>query len=1199
MSSRGHVSKFHLFPAFSVETLAETLARKLEERIDPFVPETILITNYAQRIWLQHFIAERHGICANLRFLSPEKFLNEFSSNPERSDAGTFDRDALTWRVFKTLCALHAPGANTPEHLRFRFREEREEDFILLAGTLADLFWHYQSFRPEMIAAWTHGKDPAEFPKENPEFLREYERQKHLWQALNLDEDAVPALRYLQMLDPDAAVAADALPQRIFVFAPTAIPRVHFEMLRKLSAHTEVLFFYHNLSSDLWTETQNEKTIIRDKIKAARRQGSDKSKQALLKRPQLDDESRWIESVPGNELLTSWGKAARMLAMRLIDDACDGLIDDMNNPHFDDEDAGAFNGDTPPTRDSLLHCLQADIRENREAPQSTADDISEDLKTATSLRIHAVHSPMREMEILRDDLRDLFAHDETLRPRDVLVMLPDVDAYAPFIHAVFDNSEFPFSLADSAGVERFSGISALLSLLKMAQGECRISEMLALLDAPPLRHRLRLNEDGVALLQKILKDSEARWGLDEATRAQRLELAKAASGASDDANFRRVFYNNSWAFAMRRCALGIMLGNDFSATPDASPLQFGNAPEILPAEKLPENAAELLGKFARILEVANTLHAHFVGEKKSIAAWCRFLKTDCADALLEFSEDESEEAELLANAIDSICRAGEIAGMTEADTCSLKTLVSLLENRTWKSEHGVGMLRGKITFCQLQPLRNIPAQAIYIAGMNNGTFPGSTRRASFDLIAQWRNKNKTDLYYWDRNSRDDDCLLLLEAVLAAKKYLRFSYIGRRATDNSVVPPCTPLAKFIDAAAKIAPKDTFCFCHPAQPEAIRNATASPIDTEEKAFFMRSAPVMLSDREREKFASLSLAQLGAFFAEPAKFICENRLALGSRWTEKSIPDNDPEEDRVKTKTFLHDCVEYFAAGDFDETKFSDTLRERICRTIRRERAGGRLSALTDPEEVAQSFKISTSLPTTLAKAVSDSGSPTLARARGFEGSRKLEFPIHLEEEFNAPKTACVTGNFPNVCRIANADAEAPLVFLEAVPAIYSAAWELKIQACVTAAFIQACFPKRRFTLAVFPAKSLEDGKFCVVHSNKLPPDFMADLLQRFFEGLTNPPLLFSNMAFPQAPKKDSGADENPAEKFADTFIKDVRGNPFLPDYNRPFRQLVFGENMEDYREKIESDTFDFAETIDVIAEILSAAAKSSTGTRKKSK
>jgi len=54
-----------------------------------------------------------------------------------------------------------------------------------------------------------------------------------------------------------------------------------------------------------------------------------------------------------------------------------------------------------------------------------------------SLQVHACHGPARQVEVLRDVITGLLADDPTLEPRDVLVMCPDIEEYAPLISATF------------------------------------------------------------------------------------------------------------------------------------------------------------------------------------------------------------------------------------------------------------------------------------------------------------------------------------------------------------------------------------------------------------------------------------------------------------------------------------------------------------------------------------------------------------------------------------------------------------------------------------------------------------------------------------------------------------------------------------------------------------------------------------------
>ena len=54
-----------------------------------------------------------------------------------------------------------------------------------------------------------------------------------------------------------------------------------------------------------------------------------------------------------------------------------------------------------------------------------------------SLQIHACHGRARQVEVLRDAVLHLLEDDPTLEPRDVIVMCPDIETFAPLIQATF------------------------------------------------------------------------------------------------------------------------------------------------------------------------------------------------------------------------------------------------------------------------------------------------------------------------------------------------------------------------------------------------------------------------------------------------------------------------------------------------------------------------------------------------------------------------------------------------------------------------------------------------------------------------------------------------------------------------------------------------------------------------------------------
>ena len=76
---------------------------------------------------------------------------------------------------------------------------------------------------------------------------------------------------------------------------------------------------------------------------------------------------------------------------------------------------------------TLLEHVQQDLLELSPVPGSLPDLDGE------SIQVHCCHSPMREMETLQDIILDRLQRDETLTPRDILIMAPDMDLYAPMI----------------------------------------------------------------------------------------------------------------------------------------------------------------------------------------------------------------------------------------------------------------------------------------------------------------------------------------------------------------------------------------------------------------------------------------------------------------------------------------------------------------------------------------------------------------------------------------------------------------------------------------------------------------------------------------------------------------------------------------------------------------------------------------------
>ena len=185
----------------------------------------------------------------------------------------------------------------------------------------------------------------------------------------------------------------------------------------------------------------------------------------------------------------------------------------------DDETSAAQNGP-----DTLLGWLQSDLHANAVRPGTrtlAADD--------RSVQVHSCHGPARQIDVLREVLLGLLADDPTLEPRDILVMCPDIETYAPLIVAGFGLGDvvpgghpahrLRVRLADRALTQTNPLLGVAAQLLALAGGRATASEVLNLASAEPVRARFGFTDDDLDTITSWVRESGVRWGFDQQHRA--------------------------------------------------------------------------------------------------------------------------------------------------------------------------------------------------------------------------------------------------------------------------------------------------------------------------------------------------------------------------------------------------------------------------------------------------------------------------------------------------------------------------------------------------------------------------------------------------------------------------------------------------------------------------------------------------------
>lgn len=796
-----------------------------------------MVQSLGMRRWLSLQLAEQRGICMQCRFPLPRTFLDETlrALVPEMASPDAFAPELMTWKIHRALPGL----LPRPEFAAVRAYAADGDPLKLyqLAERVAGLFDQYLVYRPAMLLEWERGDSSEE---------GDAAWQATLWRELN----AARQLHFgavLERLREGRLPAEARWPERVSIFGIASLPPAQMEVFLALAAHCPVHLFLLAPSREY--------------------HGDDLTPRQRARRGMAP-------TAEGNPLLTSLGKLHAQFVNVILEA---------------DEQAGfrIVNASEPfvePTGTSLLHGLQREVllAQNRGATWASEEPLEKAGidRADASLQLHVCHSPMREIEVLYDQLLALLAEDPTLKPREILVMTPEIELYAPLIHAVFGCPEdpalrIPYSIADRQPRSDSPTISAFISILECVGKRCTAPEIFELLQTALLRCKFGFDDAGLARIRHWIHESGIRWGIDAAHRAS-LGLP-----ASDEATWRR---------GIERLLLGY-------AMPGGNRILFEG---ILPQDDVEGSGAELLGRFVAAVEaIFSALET--LAQPRPLGEWPHVLRAILDTFLAEApGDEESHDALALRTALERLSLIAEQAGRDQiVEFAAMREhFVGLMG----EAEQRGGFLTGGVTFCALKPMRSIPARVIWLLGMNEESFPRRSQPPQFDLISAQPKLG-------DRSVRDDDRYLFLEALLSARDRLRISHVGRSVIDHEVFPPSVVVSELLDYldqscafpdAAKA--RQFLVFEHRLQafsksyflPEgrlfsfsaANCAAAAAPRPLKAAPFF--DQPLAEPDAE---LRNVELENLIAFFKSPAAYFLKRRLGVQLRLTDDTLEESEP--------------------------------------------------------------------------------------------------------------------------------------------------------------------------------------------------------------------------------------------------------------------------------------------------------------------
>ncbi|BCZ20913.1 exodeoxyribonuclease V subunit gamma [Mycobacterium senriense] len=803
----------HLHRAERTDLLADGLGALLADPLaDPFATELVVVPARGVERWLSQRLSHvlgasgGDGVCAGVAFRSPGSLIAEITGTAENDP---WSPDAMVWPLLEAIdCSLDEPWCRALAMHVGHFHTGAEAELrqgrrYEVARRLAGLFVSYARQRPQLLVDWGNG-DPGDLDED----LR---WQPELWRALVARVDADPPhVRHAKTV-ARLQEAPSELPPRLSLFGHTRLTRTDIELLEAVATHHDLHLWLPHPSDQLWRALAGTRGAI----------------------PRREDVSHRAVSHP---LLATLGRDLRELQRGLPAD-----------PATDDYLAGAARPDT------LLGWLQSDIAAN--AVRALGRTMAAGDR---SVQIHNCHGPARQVDVLREVLLGLLSDDPTLEPRDILVMCPDIETYAPLImadfglgdvvHGAHPAHQLRVRLADRSPIQTNPLLGVAAQLLALAAGRVTASEVLNLAQAPPVRARFGFTDDDLEAITRWVRQANIRWGLDQQHRRP----------------YHVDFVHNTWRFGIDRILAGVAMSDDSNAWIDAT----------LPLDDVSSNRVQLAGQFAEfVARLQHTLDS--LTGTRPLTEWLAALTEGIALLTRVRDADEWQTGQVQREFAQTLGQAGPRGDIA----LRLPDVRALLSQRLAGRPTRANFRTGTLTVCTMVPMRSVPHRVVCLVGLDDGLFPRLGIVDGDDALARRPMTGERDI-------RSEDRQLLLDAIGAATEKLVITYTGANEYSGQPRPPAVPLAELLDTldvTTMTKVRDRIVVEHPLQPFDIRNVIPGGLVPDVPFSFdpmvLRAARATTGDHgEQPKFISaplppppagdVILADLVGFFKDPVK-------------------------------------------------------------------------------------------------------------------------------------------------------------------------------------------------------------------------------------------------------------------------------------------------------------------------------------------
>jgi len=371
-----------------------------------------------------------------------------------------------------------------------------------------------------------------------------------------------------------------------------------------------------------------------------------------------------------------------------------------------------------------------------------------------SVQIHSGYGD-QQADILADLLMGLLTEDPRLEPRDILVLVHQMDQHHRLLEAFFR----PDDSIDSSGRHRIrASVSAgepesaaakdlLVFLAGLVQGRATAEDLLRLTSLPSVMSQFGFSGSDLDRISTLISSSGIRWGLNAAHRAsQHMES----------------FAQNTWMAGLGRMVLGVGLSED--------DLAFKGT--VLPLDAVDSDTVRLVEALGQIIA-----HVRTCCETWTVPAepgeWASRFRA-ALDCLTGTAWETTAAGRVLT---DFGAESSPPLNLAEAESLFL---------RLWTHQvRRPSFLNGDLGLAELGTMSLVPHKVVVVFGLDAGSFPHQPAADGDDLAESTM-----------EDSRLTDHQVFYDALTAAREKFIAVYAGFDPATAAPTPMPAPLLNLV-------------------------------------------------------------------------------------------------------------------------------------------------------------------------------------------------------------------------------------------------------------------------------------------------------------------------------------------------------------------------------------------------------------------